>query len=760
MDRTPLYVRYRKLFILAPIVLCLMMLIPLKKASINTDLMAYLPENFEERMNLEKLEEEFGKFEPIILLIESKDILDSSTLLRINNISSGLENHPEFDQVVSLFSTKYIHGIEGAMIVDPVIKSIPINKLDRQTLKNEIIDNPLVNKILVSEDFRYSLIIVNPEKGFSDEKLIGIIQNLLDQNPGEEKIYLNGLPYMREQIQKLAIRDLGLLMPLGLVLMIIILYFSFKEFRGVALPFSVVVLSIFLAMGLMPLLGWEYSIIAVLVPIMMIAIANNYGVHLVMRSQELRSVYPAWCTQKIVSESVARLRYPILMTGLTTIAGVLGMVVHIMLPARQMGIVSAIGVGFALLASLLFIPAILSGLKPGKIIKSFNNEKKGFLEQLLKFTGNLVAHRSKFVIAIFTFIILLSGLGIKNLKVAIHMENMMPLNHPIRFSTSLANENLGGTKTLSVLFEGDILSPEIMQAMDWMEQELEKMPETGSVTSIASVTRIISRALNDPGDPFYDTIPNNREAIAQYIEFYNMSGDPEDFEKLVNFEYSKAILNIQFKIHDISEFNKYENRVRELVKGIPWCTLMAGQCLVEKGMSEAIVQGQIYSLIFAFAAIVLMLWFIFRSLMAGLYGSIALLASLICNFGMMGWLGLELDIATSLLSSVAIGIGVDYTIHFFWRLKYELSLQKVYAEATVHALSTTGRGITINALSVMTGFAILFFSGLVIMKTFAMLIIISLLVCLICALVYVPAICLLSRPAFLEIKNHYHSKII
>ena len=231
-----------------------------------------------------------------------------------------------------------------------------------------------------------------------------------------------------------------------------------------------------------------------------------------------------------------------------------------------------------------------------------------------------------------------------------------------------------------------------------------------------------------------------------------MSGDPEDFEKLVDFDYTKAVLSVQFAATSIDELNRVEFAIRELVSQTPSATLVAGQCLVEKEMANAIVKGQIYSLIFALVAIAILLGLIFRAFSAGLMGSIPLMVTLICNFGLMGWLGFQLDIGNSLLSSIAIGIGVDYTIHLFWRLKYELSLGRSYVEAIQNTLTTTGRGIAINAISVIVGFAVLFFSGMMILKTFAFLIIFSLLLCLLCALILIPAITIITKPKFL-LKN-------
>jgi uncharacterized protein len=744
------YYKNRVLYIVLPVLISLAMLLPLRKAQINTDLMEYLPETFPERANLLKLEEEFGKYEPVVLFVESSDVLETACLERVKAISESLAIQSEIEEVLSVFNARNIHSEDGSMIVDPAVKRIPQSALERELLRDEIKKNELVYTMFVSENFRYTLIILNPTAGISDNALFDIVDSVLMANPGSEKISISGLPYLRDQIQSLAIRDLALLMPFGLLLMVLYLFFSFHGLRGVLLPFSVVVMSIVVAMGLMPLLNWELSIIAVLVPIMMIAIANNYGVHLVTRSLELRAQNPEWDMKQIARESLDKLKWPIILTGLTTIVGVLGMAVHIMLPAQQMGVVSAVGVGFALIVSLSFIPAVMQGLKTGKINQSFNGGKTRVVDKVLHFFGILATQKAKSVLIGFTLIFVLAGLGINRLQVTINMENMMAKDHPLRQASIIGNTEFGGNKTISALFEGDIKSPEIMQAMDKIESRLEQQPGIGSVTSIATVIRLISKTMNEPGDKLYGTIPSDRDAIAQYIEFYSMNGEPDDFEKLVNFEYTKAVLTIQFQTDHIKNFNKLEKDIREILARAPYCTLLAGQSLVEKKMSVSIVRGQMYSLIFALAAILILLGLIFKSIVAGLIGSIPLIASLLCNFGLMGWLGIELNIATSLLSSVAIGIGVDYTIHLFWRLKFERSKGKSYQNAITHTLKTTGRGIGINAVSVKIGFSVLFFSGLVILQTFALLIILSLLICLLCALVYVPALCLVFRPEFLD----------
>ena len=751
---TEYIIKHRKWFIVIPVVISLFMIIPLKNATINSDLNSYLPSDIHIKKNQDKLQEIFGSDEPVIIFIHTDDILKQSTLERIRALSKAFGRSSEFDKVISLFNLKDIKGEYGSMIVDPAVKRIPKTDARREKLREQIRNNDLVYKTVVSEDFKNSMIILFPADSISDKELITTVQEQIKKIPGDEKVYISGSPYLRYEIQRKATRDLIILLPVGFLVMLLFLYFSFHEMKGVFLPLSVVAMSIILSMGLIPLSGWSFSLIAILVPIMMIAIANNYGVHIISRYQELNAIHPNWDMKHIVSDTMKNLQNPIILTALTTITGILGMAAQIMIPTKQMGVVSAIGVFFALILSLTLIPAFLSGMKKGKVHASFTGKRQTFIDRILKQFGNWATGKSRYVIAVFAIVLVISGIGIARLKVSISNEKILPPSHPLRISNAIADKYFGGTKTVTLLFEGDIKSPAIMKTMDRDEEELKKIPEVGNVTSLARIIRTISKALNNPGDSLYDVIPGTRDAIAQYIELYSMSGDPEDFDKLVNFDYSQASLSVQFRANDAKTFNRIISKIDSLQKASPYCTMEGGYSLMEKEFSESVVKGQIYSLLFAILAIAILLFLIFHSVKAGLMGSLPLLFALICNFGLMGWMGIELDIASSLLSSIAIGIGVDYTIHLFWRLKSELREGSQMDEAIKKTLSTTGRGITINAFSVMLGFAVLFISALTILKTFAFLIIISLLLCLLSALLLVPALSHVYRPDFLWKNNH------
>lgn len=750
MERKSFVLRNRKIIIILTAILAVASVIPLFSIRINPDLESYLPDNIESRINNQKIGDLFGTKEPIVVILSTDDVLAPETLERVDNLTNAFRDLGSLSPIQSLSTAKNIRGEDGVMLVDAVIDSYPDTEAERNELRNRIKGNDLVYKLLVSEDFKNTMILLNSDLSVKDAELMNQIDSIITLYPGREEVLINGQPYLRDEANAKISKDIMILLPLGLLVMLIFFWFSFREFKGMILPFGVVLISIAISMSLIPLLGWELSIIGVLIPIMMIAIANNYGVHFVARYQELNAIDPQSSMVDIVEESLSYLKWPVIICGLTTIVGILGLTVHILLPASQMGVVSAIGIGIALLLSLTFIPALLSFLKKGKIHFHPNGENKSLIAKALVNLGEVISRHPKRILTGFILFFLAITSGVVIMRVASDFNNILPARHPFNRSIEIANREFGGSKLMTAVFEGDIKDPGLLKRMEGYEKELAEIEGIGSATSIAKIIKKLSTALNDPSDAGYNQIPDERDAVAQYIEFYSMSGDPADFDQFVDFDYTRAAMTIQFNASGMRDLERIIESVNSILGDDPSLTLVGGYSLVEKEMSESIVKGQYYSLLFAFIAIFLLLAIIFKSISAGLLGSLPLVFAVLCTFGFMGWTGIKLDIVTALLSSVSIGLGVDFTIHMFWRMKNEISLGRDYKDAAVTALKTAGRGITINALSVMLGFSILFFSSFPIIKSFALLIILSLLFCLVSALLLVPAICIIFKPTFLK----------
>jgi len=308
-------IRHKWLIIIFTVLIVIFCILPLTKTSSNSDLTTYLPDKMPSKINNDKIEQVFGKSDPLLIIFETNDVLNDSTLRRIQALSKEFNRMKDFDMVMSLFDAKSIKGENEAMIVNPVIKRIPKSESRREKLRKEIKKNDLVYKLIVSEDFKYTMIILNSISKRTDEELMSSIYDLLKKYPGNETVTITGQPFLRAEANEKISRDFIMLLPIGLLIMAIFLWLSFKEKRGVLLPTFVVAVSVMISMALIPLFGWQLSVIGVLIPIMMIAIANDYGIHLIAKYQELNAEYPDMAMKEIVKETISYLKRPINIKG-------------------------------------------------------------------------------------------------------------------------------------------------------------------------------------------------------------------------------------------------------------------------------------------------------------------------------------------------------------------------------------------------------------------------------------------------------------
>jgi hydrophobe/amphiphile efflux-3 (HAE3) family protein len=724
----------------------------LPKAEMNPDMLTYMPEDMPSRVNKSRIEELFGGSEMIMILVEADDVLKEKTLTRVKHLSKEMNNIKGVDKVLSLFDLKRIRGEDGALIVEPVVSRIPKSNKDRERLRSDIRENDLVFGQVVSRDFGLTAVIGMVETGVSDERLLADINKLILDNPGEEKISIGGTPYSRYNTGLNTKKDLARLLPIGLLVMLIFLFICFRQLRGIFLPFLVVTMAILFAMGLIAPLGWEMTAVTVILPVLLIAVANDYGIHMIAKYQEDNTAGSRHTKEELAGRMLHSLGLPILLAGLTTMVGMYCLQGHILIPAGQLGVLAAAGIGFALAASLFFIPAVVSLLPKPKPLESSvqGTQKRHPLERMLADFGRLVTARPRRVILGSLLFAGLTGIGCFFVVVNTDPINYYTKNHPVAASAQLINRELGGFFPLSVVFRGDIKDPKILRKIDRLEGRLQQIPEVGNTQSITRVIRQISRALNKEGEEGYNAIPETRRAAAQYFELYSMGGDPEDFEKMVDFPYEHAVVTARINTSSTPVLRRVVKEVRSMVADDPDIAFVGGISDVFSDLSVKMVGGQFLSLGIALLAVALLLVVLFRSFQAGLIASLPLCLSMLVLFGLMGFLGIELNMATALLSSIMIGVGIDYTIHYLYRYREERAAGLAPAQAARHTLLTTGRGIIFNALSVVVGFSVLLFSSFVPVRFFGFLVVVSILACLMGALVFIPALCLILKPAFLE----------
>jgi hydrophobe/amphiphile efflux-3 (HAE3) family protein len=743
-------IRLRWVIIVAFLALTVFFARQLPRLEIEPDVKAVLPEHIESRINTDRIDELFGGTELMMVILQSSDILNPDTLQRTKTLSRRMKRIKGVDKVLSLFELKNIRSEEGAMIVEPAVRRIPRSEEETAEVRQGILDNDLVYGSVVSEDFTLTAVIAMLKTDVSDDFIVREINRLVAENPGPEETFVGGLPPTRVEIGHSIRKDLQRLLPFGILIMLVFLFLCFKQLRGVALPFLVVIMSIIFAMGLIPLFGWKIQMITVVLPVMLIAIANDYGIHLIAKYQEYNTAGNTLSNRDLGRGIFTSLSRPVVLTGITTMAGMLCLLGHIFVPARELSVLAALGILYALSASLLFIPAVISLLPKAKPVLGNQGKKPALLDRMLIHLGPVVTKRPRLIILTAVGSALLISIGIFSVVIDTDPNSYYTEEHPIVQTSNLINHQLGGAQSIALVFEGDIKEPELLQSIDRMEGRLNDIPEVGITTSIARVVRQMSRALHDEDEEGYDRIPDTRNAVAQYFELYSMSGDPEDFEKMVDFPYENALLQARLETSSTKALNRVIAQIAGLVKDNPYVKTIGGFGLILSEMAYEVVKGQFISLALAILVVGVLLMLLFRSIMAGVIAAIPLGLSMTVLFGLMGVFGIELNIATALLSSIMIGVGVDYTIHYLWRFRQERQEGHSALDAAATTLSTTGRGIVFNALSVVVGFAVLLISDFMPVKFFSFLVVVSILSCLMGALVLIPALCLVIKPRFLE----------
>lgn len=740
-----LVIKYRWIVIAIFVLITAVLAIPLKDSAVDPDVENMLPP--EMGVHLKELEKRFGGMEIIFVVVEADDVLRSTVLDQINKIA---------DELKKIDGIEHINSIPLADR-DPFEEEKPVEGSaaelkSRETLRTMLKGNDMVMGTLVSRDFTASSVLVRMRNDGHGLEITDKVRKSVAQIKGPGKITLGGMPVIKQHISNDVPKDMMIFMPIGILIMLFTLMLSLKQVRGVLLPFAVVIMSIIVSMGLVPLFGWKMTTVTIILPVILIAVANGYGIHIISRYQLDNMIAKGTKSSKELSQTVFKeLFFPVLLTGITTIAGMMSLLTHTVLPAAQLGILSSIGIFFALIASIFFIPAVLSLMKT-PVIMPDKEEKRAFTEKMLKKLSVFVSKYPGKLIILNILVSVVMLFGVPMIIVDSNLAGYYPEGHPVRNASKLINTKFGGSQVISINVKGDIKDPATLKKIDEVERKIAANPNVGNTLSIAKLVKLITKGAYKSDEKGFGQIPDTKNAVDFFLQKYNEMGDPEELRKLVNEDFTQAQIIAQINSESSETIKKVVEDAEIIIKNEPVFTGITGSGVIFKDLIESVIHGQVVSLLLSLLIVCILVMMLFRSVVAGIIAAFPLLVSLILMFGIMGFTGVTLDIATALISSIVVGVGVDYTIHFLWRYKIEMQKHDNPAMAVEHTLFTAGRGIVYNAVSVMVGFIVLLFSAFLPIRFFGILIILSIGSCLIGSIILLPSICIIFKPKFLAKK--------
>ncbi len=705
-----------------------------------------LPENNKVVTKYDEVQDTFGGMAFAAIMIEDEEIIDTSTLKKIERMSSELKNIEGVKEVKSLTNIDKIESSAGGIEVNQFIKEIPNNKEEVQKIKDELLSRDQYLGKIVTKDFKSTMVLAEIEDRDKPEKIVNKIQKSVKNYKGPEKIYITGSPVMVADATDYMKNDLKKLLPFVIAAMVVILYLSFRSLRGVLLPISTVLISVIWTVGLQAIIGKPLSLVSTVLPVLLISVGTAYVIHIVARYyEELKNGYDV---ELAIENSIKKVGLSVIMAGGTTMIGFASLFFSDLVIIKDFALGTAFGVGVALLTSIIFIPAVLYKLKTPKHFKAA--EKRAFSTNFFKGINKIVRYRRKGIIIIVLLIIALASWVLPKLEPNTNYIGYFKKNSPTRIATEKVDNAFGGSQSLNVVVNGNIKNPDLLKRMRDFQDEIENVKAVNNPMSLVTLFRQENRALNND-KPEEEIIPTTQNQIAQYLLLLEMS-DKELLESYLTFDYNKSLIQMNMKTMSSVKQKEKVAEIRSLIDkhfGDKYKVELTGIPELGNEVTDLVVSGQIKSLISAILFTFVITSLLLKSMKKGFFCALPIALTVLINFGLMGWLGISLDIATVMIASIAVGIGVDYSIHIFTRYLEEKEKQENEVLSLEKAIFTVGRANLYNAIAVIAGFSIILLSSFPPLKTFGGLTAITMVISFVGALIILPSLIM----STIKIKN-------
>jgi len=693
----------------------------LPKIKMETNVENMLPHSLGAYANKKELESLFSSADMVVIGITNKQspdgIYNAHTLKLVDEITGWLQMRKEFrtlalSDLMSLSTIKDIRGTADGMEVEHFMDTPATAAAAITHLHQRLVDNGIYMGSIVSKDGKGTLIVVRPNPAYRG-RFIEIYQLLkskvdeLNARPGPEEILMTGRPIIEGVFGAYMPLDMQQMQPMILALLALLLFLSFRNIRGVLIPLAVVVLSELWMLGSMAAAGIPVYTVTTLLPVLILAIGIADSVHLLTHIRVEAGRDPAVNKQQAIISGMRGMAAPILMTTLTTAAGFLAMLTSDLLPMRYFGLFAALGILYAFMITILFVPAIEAVLP--------HREKaldKLAFSAYLGWMSNVVLRRPKQIMLMFAVLILGASYGLSQMQVNSSLVSEFHPDDPIRMADVTLNAHFSGTNALDVMLDtgsqDGVLSPAFLAGMRKLQAAVEADPVVGDSSSIAEFLSEMNKVMH-AGDQAYRIPPDTSDLAAQYLLLYSFSGAPDDFDSMVTSDYRQAHVRINLKTDSSAAA---ERLIRLLEQGSPqWFPnagmKLAGTAYTNHQFSDLVISGQIQSLALALLFIFLLCLVMFRSMVDAALALLPVSISVVVIYGIMGLAGLPLEIGTAITGAMALGIGVDFAIHYLYRYRLYERTGMSHAVIIASTNEDTGRALLFNALVVIGGFLVL-----------------------------------------------------
>jgi hydrophobe/amphiphile efflux-3 (HAE3) family protein len=618
---------------------------------------------------------------------------------------------------------KDISGDAEGLRVARLLDHVPVSLAEAQAVKVRLAANPAYRNVLVSEDGRTAAIYVEFEKdpkGFGHvvDKVEAAIAPIRDDSV---RVSVSGQPVFLGTLETFSKR-MAWLLPLAILLIGLIHFEAFRTLQGLILPLVTAILALVWSLGIMTLAGVHLDPFNNVTPILILAVAAGHAVQMLKRYYEEfdRVVLAGENDKRLASREAiitTMVRVGPVMLAACTIAALsfMSLVWFDIQAVRTFGIFSGLGIFSIAVVELTFTPAVRAMLPPPPTAETHAESAETVWDRLALFLSRQVetpaARKRVFIVSGVVCAVLLAGAS--QVQINNSLKSFFGADLPERQDDAFLNSAMAGTNTFYVLVEGKsddaIKDPAVLRAMQKTEAFLNTRPEIGHTLSLVDMLTQINRGMNGGGES-EAVLPDNADLISQYLLLYSMSGEPGDFDGLVDYPYRNAIIQAFVKTDSSAFVAAIDRDIAPVIKAnFPDSVTvrLGGSVTTPTAMNEVMVSGKIKNIAQILIVVFAVSSLLFRSWRLAALILVPLLLTIAAVFGIMGLAGIPLQIATATMAALAVGIGADYAIYFAWRLREELRTEPDEVTAIRATYRSAGKAVLFVATAVGGGYAVL-----------------------------------------------------
>ena len=738
---------------------------------------------------LKEITDRYGSKEFLVLTYTPNSEMVSDT--SINNLLSLKYKIQSLDWVHSVITLLDIPLLDNseAPLQERLegFKTLKDEEVDKQRGFKEILNSPVFRNFVISEDGKTSGIIVNikpniPLKDIQNKSKNEIekyrdkikkknhenileIRDIIKSYDDIGKIYLGGIPMIADDMMTFIKSDI-IIFGIGVLLFIIAtLWFVFRSLIWIIVPISSCFFSVIIMMGFLGILGWKVTVISSNFIALMLILTMAMNIHMSTRFLQIRKSNISKSNFEILSLTTKKMFWPILYTVLTTVIAFLSLIFSEIKPIIDFGWMMTFGLITSFIITFTLLPTLLS-FAPTKNI-SIDKDKVSNITKL--FEKISLNYQVSIFIVSFT-IIAVSIYGVSKLEVENSFINYFSKNTEIYKGMKLIDEELGGTTPLEVILKFPEIEKNITEEDDefedwgndneadnekyWFTKDkvetiksvhnyLDSLPQIGKVLSFSSIIEVATQLNNNKPlgtlemGVLYTKIPESikKEIIDPYISIENNEAriSLRIIDSQENLRRNDLINKINLDLQN--EFSLEKDRYK-----------LAGVLILFNNLLQSLFKSQILTLGLVMIGIFAMFFILFRNIRLSLIGIVPNFIAAFFILGIIGLLGIPLDMMTITIAAITIGIAVDNSIHYIYRFKEEFNKIKDYKKTLTTCHSTVGSAILNTSITIVFGFSILVFSKFIPTIYFGVFTGLAMLLAMISVLTLLPMLIVFFKP--------------